>query len=125
MLEASKITLHETFFKNSLVATALSRYASIQMAHPCSRNQSAGFGIVATANLPLLILFFLSDTFFPLSHSPIITSSILLSPMQLDIQDCTVTQVVVTDVGVGILSGLVFCAAATYLLLNVEEFWKD
>jgi hypothetical protein len=45
--------------------------------------------------------------------------------MQLDIQDCTVTQIVVTDVGVGILSGLVFCAAATYLLLNVEECWKD
>ena len=44
--------------------------------------------------------------------------------MQLDIEDWTLTQVVLTAVGVGILSGLVFCAASAYVLPTVEEPWE-
>jgi hypothetical protein len=44
--------------------------------------------------------------------------------MQLDVQDWSITQVVVTAVGLGFLSGLVVCAAAAYLP-DVEERWRD
>ena len=44
--------------------------------------------------------------------------------MQLDIRDWTITQVVLTAIGVGVLSGLVFCAASVYILPDAEEPWE-
>ena len=45
--------------------------------------------------------------------------------MQLDIEDWTFTQVVLTAVRVGILSGLVFCATSVHMLPDSEVSRED
>jgi hypothetical protein len=45
--------------------------------------------------------------------------------MQLDIEDWTFTQVVLTAVRVGILSGLIFCATPAHILPDAEEPQED
>jgi hypothetical protein len=63
-------------------------------------------------NVPLL-------QFFPVASCAVPDS------MQVEIENWTFSRIVFTAVGVGILSGLVFCAAATYLLPDIEERWAD
>ena len=72
--------------------------------------------------------FFLQSLFsinVPTDHSPpLFACCIILSSMQLDTKDWTVAQVVLTAVGVGILSALVLCAATVYVLPDAEEPWE-
>jgi hypothetical protein len=44
--------------------------------------------------------------------------------MQLEIEGWTFTQVILTAVGLGILSGPIFCATSVYILPDTKEPWE-
>ncbi len=79
----------------------------------------------------LLQIRFLCPTSTSLLHQQSYNSTLvnacysLISSIQLDIDDREFTRVVLTAKGVGVLSGLVFCTAAAFLLPRFEQHWED
>jgi hypothetical protein len=81
--------------------------------------------MVAFQMLLYFVLFPSSSSSFPPHFSTLIIASFIFpSPMQVDVQEWTVTQIIINAIGAGILPGLVFRAAAACLLPDVEERWK-
>jgi hypothetical protein len=121
MLETSKITQHglENNRGNAVLSYERGPHMVSALAFPIRNGRFPGsttsfsdFNFSLSSTIPHYSTLTIAWCIFP-------------SSMQLDIDDWTFTRVVLTAVGVGIISGLVFCTAAAYLLPDVEERWEE